>query len=102
MICFGNEQIILSFLRLHPTTKAEEAETERFYDDLQDVLELTPKIDVLFITGDWNANIGSQEIPGVTGKFSLGVKTWTSPDGQHRNQTDKFFAAKDEEALYGQ
>ena len=76
MICSFPKQII----QYHsnpvyvPTTKAEEAETERFYDDLQDVLELTPKIDVLFITGDWNANIGSQEIPGVTGKFSFGVE----------------------------
>ena len=54
------------------TTKAEEA--EQFYDGLQDLLELTPKIDVLFIIGDWNAKLGSQEIPGVTGKFGLGVQ----------------------------
>ena len=53
---------------------AEEAEVERFYEELQDLLELTPKKDVLFITGDWNAKVGSQEIPGVTGKFGLGVK----------------------------
>ena len=57
-----------------PTTKAEEAEVERFYEDLQDLLELAPKKDVLFITGDWKAKVGTQEIPGVTGKFSLGVK----------------------------
>ena len=57
-----------------PTTNAEEAEFERFYDELQDLLELTPKKDVLFITGDWNAKVGSQEIPGVTGKFGLGVQ----------------------------
>ena len=57
-----------------PTSNTEEAEVERFYEDLQDVLELTPKKDVLFITGDWNANIGSQEIPRVTGKFGLGVQ----------------------------
>ena len=50
---------------------AEEAEVERFYEDLQDLLELTPKKDILFIIGDWNAKIGSQEIPGVTGKFGL-------------------------------
>ena len=49
-----------------PTTNAEEAEVEGFYDDLQDLLELTPKKDVLFIIGDWNAKVGSQEIPGVT------------------------------------
>ena len=56
-----------------PTTNAEEAEVEQFYEDLQDLLELTPKIDVLLIKGDWNAKVGSQETPGVTGKFGLGV-----------------------------
>ena len=100
-------------------TNVEEAEVERFYEDLQDLLELTPKKDVLFIVGDWNAKVGSQEIPGITGKFGLGVQneagqrliefcqenalviantlfqqhkrqhyTWTSQDGQYRNQTD--------------
>ena len=94
-----------------PTTNTEEAEVERFYEDL---LELTPKRDLLFIIGDWNAKVGSQETPGVTGKFGLGIQkeagqrliefcqenalviantlfqqhkrrlyTWTSPDGQH-------------------
>ena len=57
-----------------PTSNAEEAEVERFYEDLQDLLELTPKKDVLFIMGDWNANVGSQETPGVTGKFGLGMR----------------------------
>ena len=97
----------------------EEAEVEWFYEDLQDLLELTPKKDVLFIIGDWNAKVGSQETPGVTGKVVLGIwneagqrliefckenalvitstlfqqhkrrlDTWTSPDGQHRNQND--------------
>ena len=56
------------------TSNTEEAEAERFYDDLQDLLELTPKKDVLFITGDWNAKVGSQEIPGVTSKIGLGVQ----------------------------
>ena len=56
-----------------PTSNAEEAVVERFFRDLQDLLELTPKIDVLFIIGDWNAKKGSQETPGVTGKFGLGV-----------------------------
>ena len=102
------------------TSNAEEAEAERFYEDLQDLLELThTKQDVLFIIGDWNAKVGSQETPGVTGKFGLRMQneagqrliefcqenalakanilfqqhrrrlyTWTSPDGQHRNQTD--------------
>ena len=57
-----------------PTSNAEEAEVERFYEDLQDLLELTPKKDVLFIIGDWNAKVVSQETPGVTGKFGLGVQ----------------------------
>ena len=94
------------------TSNAEEAEVERFYENLQNLLELTPKKDVLFIIGDWNAKVGGQEIPGVTGKFGLGIRneagqenalviantlfqqhkrrlyTWTSPDGQHRNQID--------------
>ena len=56
------------------TSNAEEAEVERFYEDLQDLLELTPKKEVLFIIGDWNAKVGSQETPGVTGKFGLGVQ----------------------------
>ena len=56
-----------------PTSNATEAEVERFHEDLQDLLELTPKKDVLFIIGDWNAKVGNQEIPGITGKFGLGV-----------------------------
>ena len=56
-----------------PTTNAEEAEIERFYEDLHYILELTPEKGVLFIIGDWKAKVGSQEIPGVTGKFGLGV-----------------------------
>ena len=101
-----------------PTSNAQEAEVEWFYEDLQDLLELTPKKDVLFIIGDWNAKVGSQETPGVTGKFGLGIQNeagqsliafcqentlvlantlfqqhkrlymWTSPDGQHQNQID--------------
>ena len=57
-----------------PTSNTEEAEVEQFYEDLQDILELTPKTDLLFIIGDWNAKVGSQETPGVTGKFGLGVQ----------------------------
>ena len=101
-----------------PITHVEEAEVERFYEDLQDLLKPTPKKDVLFITWYWNAKVGSQEIPVVTGKFGLGVHneagqrltefcqentllianlfqqqkrrlcSWTSPDGQYRNQID--------------
>ena len=65
---------ILSIQVYAPTNNAEEAEVERFYEDLQDLLELTPKKDVLFIIRDWNARVGSQEIHGVTGKFGLGVQ----------------------------
>ena len=57
-----------------PTSNAEEAEVEQFYEDLQDLLELTPTNDVLFIIGDWNAKVGSQEIAGVTDKFGLGMR----------------------------
>ena len=57
-----------------PTTNAEEAEVKQFDEDLQDLLELTPKKNVLFIIGDWNTKVGRQEIPGVTGKFGLGYK----------------------------
>ena len=56
-----------------PTSNAKEAEVDQFYEDLQELLELTAKKDVVFIRGDWNAKVGSQEIPGVTGKFGLGV-----------------------------
>ena len=59
------------------TSNAEKAEVEWFYEDLQDLLELTPKKDVLFIIGDWNAKVGSQETPGVTGKFGCGVQKET-------------------------
>ena len=57
-----------------PTSNAEEAEVEQFYEDLRDLLELTPQKDVLFIIMDWNAKVGSHETPGVTGKFGLGVR----------------------------
>ena len=60
--------------RLCLTSNAEEAEVEWFYEDLQDLLELTPPKDILFIIGDWNAKVRSQELPGVTGKFGLGVQ----------------------------
>ena len=60
-----------------PTSNAEEAEVERFYEDLKDLLELTPKKDVLFIIGVWNAKVGSQETPGVTGEFGLGIRNET-------------------------
>ena len=112
---------------LCPISNAEEAEVEHFYDDLQDLLELTPIKDVLFIIGDWNAKVGSQDIPGVTGKFGLGVQYEAgqrlmefcqenslvianntredSTQGHHQMVNTKiilivFFEAKDGEALY--
>ena len=57
-----------------PTSNAEKAEVEQFYEEVQDLLELTPKKDVLFIIGDWNAKVGSQETPGIKGKFGLGIR----------------------------
>ena len=69
----GNPFNIMVFQAYAPTSNAEEAEDEWFFEDLQDRLELTPKKDVLFIIGDWNAKVGSQEMPVVTGKFGLGM-----------------------------
>ena len=102
-----------------PTSNAEEAKAEWFYEDVPDLVELTPKNDVLFTIGDWNSKVGRKEIPEIIGKFGLGIQnetgqmliefcqenalviantlfqqherrldTWTSPDGQHRNQID--------------
>ena len=74
-VCFQGKPFIIIIIQVSAsTTNAEEAEVERFYKDLQDLLELTPKKDVLFIIGDWSAKVGSQEIPGVTGKFDLEVQ----------------------------
>ena len=74
-VCFQGKPFSITVIQVcAPTSNAEEAEVEWFYEDLQDLLELTHKKDVLFIIGDWNAKVGSQEIPGVTGKFGLGVQ----------------------------
>ena len=74
-VCFQGKPFNITVIQAYaPTSNAEEAEIEWFYEDLQDLLELTPKKDVLFIIGDWNAKVGSQETPGVTGKFGLGVQ----------------------------
>ena len=74
-VCFQGKPFNITVMQIYtPTNNAEEAEVEQFYEDLQDLLELTPKTDVLFIIGDWNATAGSQEIPGVTSKFGLGVQ----------------------------
>ena len=74
-VCFQGKPVNITVIQVYAlTSKAEEAEVEWFYEDLQDLLELTPKRDVLFIVGDWNAKVGSQEIPGIRGTFCLGVK----------------------------
>ena len=70
----ANHSVVTVIQIYAPTTNAEEAKVEEFYEDLQDLLELTPKKDVLFIVGDWNEKVRSQEIPGVTGKFGLRVQ----------------------------
>ena len=73
-VCFQGKPFNIKVIQVYaPTTNAEETEVEQFYEDLQDLLELTPKKEVLFIIGDWNAKVGRQETPGVTGKFGLGV-----------------------------
>ena len=72
---FQGKPFNITVIQVYALTRhAEQAEVERFYEDLQDLLELTPKKDVLFIIGYWNAKVGSQETPGVTGKFGLGVQ----------------------------
>ena len=131
LVLFQGKPFNITAIQVYtPITDAEEAEW--FYEDLEDLLELTPKRDVLFIIGDWNAKVGSQEIPGGTGKFVFGVQnkaelrlpefwqentfiantlfqqykrqlyTWTSPDGQYWIRLIIFVAAEDGEALYSQ
>ena len=74
-VCFQGKPFNITVIQVSvPTTDAEEAEADEFYEDLEDLLELKPKKDVLFIIGDWNAKGGSQEIHGVTGKFGLGTE----------------------------
>ena len=73
-VCFQGKPFNITVIQVYaPTSNAEEAEVEWFYEVLQDLLELTPPKNILFIIGDWNAKVESQEIPGVTGKFGLGV-----------------------------
>ena len=73
-VCLQGKPFNITVIQVYaPTSNAEEAEVEWFYEDLQDLLELTPQKDVLFIIGDWNAKVGSQETPGITGKFGLGM-----------------------------
>ena len=74
-VCFQGKPFNITVIQAYATTSnGEEAEVERIYEDLQDLLELTPQKDVLFIIGDWNAKVGSQETPGVTGQFGLGMQ----------------------------
>ena len=118
-VCFWGKPFNITVIQVcAPNTNAKEVEVEWLYEDLQELPELTSPKDVLFIIGAWNAKVGSQEIPGITGKFGLGVQneagqrltefcqedtlianilflqhrrrlyTWTSPDGQHQNQID--------------
>ena len=71
-VCFQGKPFNITVIKVYaPTSNTEEAEVERFYEDLQDLLELTPKKDAIFITGDWNTKVGSQEIPGIIGKFGI-------------------------------
>ena len=124
-VCFQGKLFNITVIQVYaPTSNAKEAEVEWFYEDLQDLLELTPQKRYPFHHGDWNVKLGSQEIPGITGKFDLGVQneagqsltefcqqntlviantlqqhkrrfyTWTSPDGWHRNQTDYIRCSK--------
>ena len=75
-VCFQGKPFNIMVIQVYAlTSTAEETVLERFCEDLQDLLQLTPQKDVLFITGDWNAKVGSQEIPGVTGKFGLPLST---------------------------
>ena len=133
-VCFQGKELNITVIQVYvPTTNAKEAEVEWFYEDLQDLLELTPqKETLLFIKGDWNAKVGSQEILGVTGKFALGVQNEAGQrltefcqentlviantlfqhkrrltHGHHQMVNTKirliiFFASKDGEALYTQ
>ena len=72
---FQGKPLNITVIQVYVTTSnTKEAEVEQFYEDLQDLQELTPKKDVLFIIGDWNAKVGSQETPGVAGKFGLGIQ----------------------------
>ena len=74
-LCFQGKPFNTTVIQVYvPTTNAKEAEVEWFYENLQDLLELTPKKDVLFTIGDWNAKVGSQKIPGIASKFGLGVQ----------------------------
>ena len=130
-IRFQGEPFNITVIQVYAlTSNTEEAEVERFYEDLQDLLELTPQKDALFIIGDWNAKVGSQETPRLTGKFGLGVQNESGqtkehtghskhhfpttqkmtqywPSGYHQMVNAEirlimFFAAKDGEALYSQ
>ena len=95
-ICFQGKIFNIRVIQVYvPTTNAKRAEVEQFYDDLQDLLELTPKKDVFFIIGGWKAKVGSQEIPGVTGKFGLGVQNEAGKSLTEFCQENKLIIAND-------
>ena len=80
-LCFQGKPFNITVIQVYaPTSNAEETVVEQFYEDPQDLLELTPPKDVLFIIGDWNIKVGTQETPGVTGKYALGVQNKASKD----------------------
>ena len=80
-VCFQRKPFNIKVIQVYaPTSNAEETEVERFYEYLQDLSELTSRKDILFIRGDWNAKVGSQETPGVTGKFGLGMQNEEGKD----------------------
>ena len=132
-VCFQGKVLSITVIQVYAlSSNAEDAKVEQFYDDLQDLLELIPRKDVLLIIGDWNAKVGSQEIPGVTGKFGHGVQNETGQSltefcqenalvianilfqqhkrmcvGHHQMVNTEvrliiFFAAEDGEALFSQ
>ena len=104
-VCFQGKPFNITVIQVYaPTSNAEEAVVERFYEDLQDLLQLTPKKDVLFIIRDWNAKVGSQETPGVTGKFGLGI--WNEAGqrllllGEHTGHSKHPLPTTQEKTLY--
>ena len=86
VVCFQGKPFNITIIQVYnPTTDTEEAEVEWFYEELQDLLELTPKTDVLFVIRNWNGKAGSQGIPGVTGRFGLGVQNDSGKEFCHEN-----------------
>ena len=104
---FQGKPFSIRVIQVYATTSnAEKAEVEQFYEDLQDFLELEPKKDVLFVIGDWNAKVGSQEVPGVTGKFGLGIQNEAGPSltrvlpREHSGHSKHFLPTTQEKTLH--